>query len=410
MTKQKQNVRHRCVRRLLPCPVYDVESVESWLSDLALQEGLFLAKENFLAGGPLGFAKFEQGVPCAVRYRLECAPERFSGLNEPAPEAVELNERYGWDYVARCDRFYIYRSFDPGARELNTDPQVQAFALNRAFFWNIVQILVLGGLVLSVFWLALDGDTFLRLLLLPDWFFLMFFGCAAGRLVEFVSEFFHLSRLRKRLRSGVSLAHRKDWRSSSVFFHTLGFLTAALALCTFALYCFGLIGSFSGLGRKALADYPDDPPFATLAELAGGTAKELAASDEDQTANTFRIWSGPFTLRSMNWQEQAAVVCADGTVLEEILEVDYHQLRTSADAAALAQNYFRHDRNKQGCRTLESSVPEADLCILYTWPDTSQTGLVLQKGNAVLHVTFECISGPEPDYLLWTRRLLASIS
>lgn len=411
MTNRKQNARHRCVRRLLPCPIYDVESVESWLSDLASQEGLFLAKENFLAGGLLGFAKFEPGVPCAVKYRLECGPEYLSGLNEPAPEAVELNEKYGWDYVARCDRFYIYRSFDPKARELNTDPQVQAFALKRALSWNLVRILLLGGLILHIVWLAFfSGGASLRLLLFPGWFFLLFSVCAIGCLFQRMSEFFHLNRLRKRLRSGVSLTHRKDWRSASALFHTLGFLTAALTLCTFALYCFGLSGSFSGFGRRALADYPGEPPFATLAELAGGTAEKSAVPDGDRTANTFRVWNSPFTLRSINWQEQAAVICADGAVLEGALEIDWHQLRTPADAAALAQDYLRYERRKQGYCSVNASVPGADIGILCTWTDTDRTGLILQKGDVVLHVTFELISGPEPDYSLWAQRLLASIS
>ena len=35
--------------RLVPCPSYDVEGMESWLEDLA-EEGLFLTRDGFFCG------------------------------------------------------------------------------------------------------------------------------------------------------------------------------------------------------------------------------------------------------------------------------------------------------------------------------------------------------------------------
>ena len=54
------------VYRLVPCPWYDVEGIESWLESMA-REGYFLRKEAFFSG----FTSFEQGEPKTVRYRLE---------------------------------------------------------------------------------------------------------------------------------------------------------------------------------------------------------------------------------------------------------------------------------------------------------------------------------------------------
>ena len=50
------------VYRLVPCPCYEVEACESWLTDMAA-EGLFVEK----LGRTL--ARFRRGTPCAVRYR-----------------------------------------------------------------------------------------------------------------------------------------------------------------------------------------------------------------------------------------------------------------------------------------------------------------------------------------------------
>ena len=103
--------------RLPPCPAYDVEGTESWLSDMA-REGLHLAPDGFL----LGFAAFERGAPAQVRYRLAASLRQPGLLDDngggPDPEAVELGREMGWEYVARRGDFYLYRTARPGAREL----------------------------------------------------------------------------------------------------------------------------------------------------------------------------------------------------------------------------------------------------------------------------------------------------
>ena len=113
-----ENEKKKYVYRLPPCPAYDVEGMESWLCALAW-EGLLLRKDGFHAG----VAVFEKAAPRRVKYRLEAAQENtgfFGDGYAPDAEQVELCEEYGWEYVARRGEFYIYRSDDPTARELNT--------------------------------------------------------------------------------------------------------------------------------------------------------------------------------------------------------------------------------------------------------------------------------------------------
>ena len=139
------------VLRLPPCPDYDVEGTECWLTDLA-REGLLLKKDGLFAG----VAVFERAVPQRVQYRLEAAQKDTSLLGdgyEPDPEQVELCAQYGWEYVARRGEFYIYRSHDPAARELNTDPAVQALAL-KAVKSRSVSAAIYAALWILVFLLA----------------------------------------------------------------------------------------------------------------------------------------------------------------------------------------------------------------------------------------------------------------
>ncbi|MBQ6059354.1 MAG: DUF2812 domain-containing protein, partial [Clostridia bacterium] len=114
--------------RLPPCPAYDVEGTESWLTDMAAQ-GWMLEKGSFF----FGVASFEKAKPAAARYRLEAAPKHASDWDDnggsPDFEAVEMNADSGWEYVARRGQFYIYRSKAGSSREMHTDPQVQALAI-----------------------------------------------------------------------------------------------------------------------------------------------------------------------------------------------------------------------------------------------------------------------------------------
>lgn len=141
-------------RRLPPCPVYDVEGMESWLTGLAREEGLLLIQDGIFAGA----AAFEKGEPRQMKYRLEAAPKPTGFLadngGEPDPEAVELNRAYHWDYVGKRGNFYIYRTDDPAARELNTDPEVQALAVNA------VKKRQMGNLWLPLYWLFMFPNLF----------------------------------------------------------------------------------------------------------------------------------------------------------------------------------------------------------------------------------------------------------
>ena len=135
------------VWRLPPCPAYDVEGMESWLTDQEAR-GLRLSRDGFFAG----FAIFEKRESSTARYRLQPAEKGKSAWNTedgPSDGEEEMSAAMGWDYVARWGEFHIYRCADRQARELNTDPRVQAIALDKVrsrermnlislFFWPVL--------------------------------------------------------------------------------------------------------------------------------------------------------------------------------------------------------------------------------------------------------------------------------
>ena len=146
------------VRRLVPCPPYDVEACESWLGDMA-EQGLMLERWGTTE------ARFRRETPRPVRYRLTAARLKATLLfNRPDAGEEELYEEAGWHFICRQDEFYIYACDDPDAPELHTDPAVQAMSLKMACR-SAVFCFVCWALIIALRNLELiSGDVFCFLL------------------------------------------------------------------------------------------------------------------------------------------------------------------------------------------------------------------------------------------------------
>ena len=105
------------IRKLTPVDPYDIQGLESWHQDLALQ-GLYLKKFR-----PL-FCTFSQGPARPTRYRIE---PHHRQLDDDLPwSMLELYESYGWECVGEISgEMLIFATQDENAPELHTDPQLQ---------------------------------------------------------------------------------------------------------------------------------------------------------------------------------------------------------------------------------------------------------------------------------------------
>ena len=333
------------VWRLPPCPDYDVEGTESWLTDMAAQ-GFHLTEEGFF----LGVVTFEKGEPRAVRYRLEAAEKTTSMWAEdggyPDEAAVTLSQNLGWEYVANRGQFYIYRSAEPGARELNTDPAVQALALDivckrqRSALGSTLFSFILWGILYPL--LKTKGAFFLLMIAMRTWFFLWGAALLFWELGRGIVQLAHLHKLKQQLQAEGWIDHQKDWKKRAGRYHIGNFIRRGLTLLWFLLLLLYL-GSYITEERKIpLADYSGDPPFATMADLAGDSGSyEL---QHWGFSNTVEIWSDWLTPVNYDWDEIADVTLPDGRQISGGLYIYYHEARSPALARAIAEEYLRKDR------------------------------------------------------------------
>ena len=135
-------------RRIPPCPDYDIRGTEKWLEDMALK-GCVLCKGHAFQ---YGYAYFDRSEPRRIRYRITPAkkvPQRIISPNSwpepPDQETLDFHGQFGWEYITYRGQFWIFACEDPSAPEMNTDPRVQAIALEVAekrlkehFLWLVV--------------------------------------------------------------------------------------------------------------------------------------------------------------------------------------------------------------------------------------------------------------------------------
>ena len=111
------------VSKPIPCSLYDIQGLQSWLDEMALN-GLFFHHLSHFNDQ----AYFETGEPRPVRYRLDPADKD----SRKGKEREEAYAQMGWSYVSRIGkRFYIFSSDDPEAPELYNDSQSLAIAMEK---------------------------------------------------------------------------------------------------------------------------------------------------------------------------------------------------------------------------------------------------------------------------------------
>ncbi len=374
--------------RLAPCPSYDIEGLESWLSDCAAA-GLCLKQH----GVHLGVFCFTKEAPQQRIYRLEATknPSIFCNENNmPTEDVVALYHELGWDYVARYQNFDIYCTENATVRELNTDPTLQALTLGMikkrqitATIWPTVQFLLVAAI-------ALYEDGLLRITLtLGSPLILLWLVSFLFWIYTMVREIVHLSKLRKTLHETGTLNHHKNWQVQQKANFTRAGIAWGLVLLSLGGLCFRWQQLNNDAGRISLAEYTQDPPFATLTDMMDEDAiYTYTAKNWVNNANTVVTWQDPLAPENIEWIEAATIEQDDTFVTAPSYNVTYHQLATPWLAKQLAQEYSNQIANgfSRADPPALTSIPDADHFAIYDV--YLGVTFIIQQGNKVACVTF----------------------
>ena len=304
----------KTICRQVPCPLYDVESCESWLTYMA-GKGLFLERWGRYT------AVFRPGPPQAVRYRLTAARLKgsslFSAPSAPDAAEAELYAASGWEFVCSREEFFFYRCKDPHAPELHTDTAVQAISLKMAVrsAWCHFAIVVLNQIL--YFRNNFFAIPFRMMAEFPvaTFLFVLFF---LSSLLFFWSDLYSVLRLRHRLRKGISPNHQKNWK------HTAGLyrVWSNLLRCSGTLLIVFLLALWIvPHPSPALSSYHEPLPFATLSDIAEGTV----IHSEDIGRNTIDKRHSLLAPTIFEYYENGKVVHNGEVVWDATLHVNYYE-------------------------------------------------------------------------------------
>lgn len=364
-------------RRLLePCPSYDVERIESWLQDMA-KEGWMLDGESAYW---FGFFTFVKAEPQIVRYRLEPKTKRHSNFtNAPDEEEEELYKEYGWEFVTQFHYFYIYRTADPNARELNTDYAVQATALKQ-IKRNTISSLI-NQSIIFIYWIPRWVNEIYRMLVSFDWtVFPAFFVMLVTAVIVAAKDFLHIRRLRKQLKNNIPLDHNKPWRKNAT-------AKRAGKIAIFLLYIYVLIAVFSSCfnvmsqsyDHTPVEEFPGDPPFVTCADMGEFTKENFLDG-----YNAYNRYATTLAPNIIEWKEYGTVVTEDGKTYHGSLIIDYYETASPTLARGLVDDFLYQYKRYDDFRIVDAPDIDVDyvVAIHYIYPT-----VLIQHGN-----TFVCAS------------------
>ena len=378
------------VYRIPPVPKYDFSGMENWLSDLA-QEGLFLRKDGLFAG----IASFECREPQTVQYRLEAAQQKGGIFSEdggePSDEQLELGEKYHWDYIARWGEFHIYRSSDSTDRELNTDAEVQAIALNA------VKKRQRGWLFASVYFLILYPLLRMRGCLLS-----MAVGAGVGRMLTWlcltilwmadaIQAFVHLKRVQKALRNEGKYPDSSDWRKRAVPYFARRILKILLIALLIAVLLRTLGVELTHEEDIPIEAYGDTLPFATLRDISGGENYERISMGHEMGINSVEEKQNRFS-HSISYNEHASYTLSDGRMGSGGLYVDYVALKDERLARRMVRELYRIDKRKKNVEPLSAPALQADETIVYR-NELHFPTVIFRKGSTVVRAYFYQTTG-----------------
>ena len=397
--------------RIPPCPAYDIPGMESWLEDLAAK-GLHLSKDGFF--GIL--TSFEEGPPKKERFRLEPTDRKgglFSEEYDPEDEQLQLLHQMGWTYRARRGQFHIYSSDDPGAPELNTDPQVQAVTMSA--LTQFLRKKVTNALFTTLLYLILYfGDILISsTLLLGTPLVLLFAGLMLWDLGCSLKALMVLVRWRNQLRQGQPLPHRSDYRRSGWRYLTTEFLRKTLWIVFFLCAAWRVLYIEVDEPYEKIAD--QHFPFYTVADYYPG-----AEIRRTESISEFYTWEDLLSPENYDFREYTEVK-RNGETFDCWLSVNYHRTRWEWTARRLARELVSQagaNRLEQTAARIfgdepviatEIALPDADYCA-YFYKHRNDPYMVIQKNNVVIQVNLEIpgsAAEPTPEEL--ARLILSQI-
>ncbi|MBR3767270.1 MAG: DUF2812 domain-containing protein [Clostridia bacterium] len=383
------------IHRICPCDSYDIEGIQNWLEDMA-QEGLLLTKDNVFCD----VFTFEKSNPQRAFFRLIPAkkPRLLSTEQDMSEEEKEVYHSNGFEYLLKYGEFHILRTSKSNATELNTDSNIKTLGIFKKTQRNAFISAVLMILILPVFTLRY---SFRCAVLLGAVFILCVYGIFLYETLNPIILLLRLKRYKKRLLTGDTLTHRKDWKKSA----PLNYCKKGLHILFFCGIVFSLIFTLVRVHTELpLDEYPEDPPFATLSDTFPDGV--IAENNVMWDYGTARTWKN-LVSTNIEWNENCDITTKDGEDYHCILLLDYHETANEWLARGLEEDYYIYDSTRFRYKHFEDlDAPDLGVESVRVYNSYGSLYVLMREGNRVIHATVVLRNDTnENDWQLWAKTM-----
>ena len=380
----------KSVHRIIPCPDYDVTGVESWLSYMA-EQGYILRDGGVFRG----IAAFDRCEPEKVRYRLQPAQKGFVIYDNDGPDdyEVELNSAFGWKYVAKYGLFHIYRAEDTEVREMDTDPEVQAMAmdaLHRSQRFNIIWMSIWIIVYLA---LVFTSQPFLSMVNRGSLISIALVLCVIIFIVTGLVKAVSLYRLRKKILDGDSLGSGINWRRGARIYTVKAVVGIIAYVAMIVFGCMFILSDGVNRNQMPLSEYQGEVPFRTITDLA--LCDDIEKVDNvDDDENTISEWSDILWPENYKIYEYGDIVYTDGNTYYGGLVITYHEAKNEWLADKLYQAYMQRAKHQSDYEKIDMKIAGLDDVDAY-W-DGSES-VAMRKGRKLIVASFYMSGGNRRD-------------
>lgn len=371
----------KSVHRIIPCPDYDVTGVESWLSYMA-ERGYILQD----GGVHRGIAAFDRCEPEKVRYRLQPAQKGFVIYDNdgPSDDEVELNGDFGWKYVAKYGVFHIYRADDIDAREMDTDPEVQAMAMNSLHRGQRFNIIWMSIWIILYLVLIFTSQPFLSMVNRGSLISIALVLCVIIFIVTGLVKAVSLYRLRKKILDGDSLGSGTNWRKGARTYIVKAVVGTIAYVAMIVFGCMFILSDGADRNQMPLSEYKGEVPFRTITDLV--SCDDIQKVDNvDDDVNTISEWSDILWPENYKVYEYGDIVYTDESICHGGLVMTYHEAKNEWLADELYQAYVQRAKHQSDYEKIDMKIAGLDDVDAY-W-DGSES-VIMRKGRRLIVASF----------------------
>ena len=295
--------------------------------------------------------------------------------------------------MAKYGVFHIYRADDIDAREMDTDPEVQAMAMNSLHRSQRFNIIWMSIWIIVYLALVFTSQPFLSMVNRGSLISISLVLCVVIFIVTDLVKAVSLYRLRKKILDGEDLGSGTNWKKGARIYTVKVVIGVIAYVAMTVLGCMFILSDGADRNQMSISEYQGEVPFRTITDLA--LCDDIEKVDNvDDDENTISEWSDILWPENYKIYEYGDIVYTDGNTYYGGLVITYHEAKNEWLADKLYQAYMQRAKHQPDYEKIDVKIAGLDDVDAY-W-DGSES-VIMRKDEKLIVASFYMSGGNRRD-------------